>query len=315
MADDYMKKLMAELTPPIPGLKLPDKRKAEGSGAGTVSDGEDDDDITDDALDEAEHSETMEDEDDEDLGVFDEAQYAPRIAGYEFKSRELYVDPPGIAIKGYYRRRWNAADPGAPWERIGHSRGANALELRRLLYCAEQRDARARQKDERRALIESLFGAGSVPLVESLIAAGRSEAASAVTLTPRQEAFCRHYLTEPSGTRAAIMAGYAESGAGQEAHRLLKNADILQKISSLRRAHAISYALDRDTMLDKLEAFFEDAMRGQSYSAALRALLAQAELSGIMNRRHKATERAEARAHAAVEANGTGASQPPERER
>ena len=52
-------------------------------------------------------------------------------------------------------------------------------------------------------------------------------------------------------------------------------------------------------MLDKLEAFFDDAMKGQSFSAALRALLAQAELSGLLTRRHKATQRAEARARTA----------------
>jgi hypothetical protein len=75
----------------------------------------------------------------------------------------------------------------------------------------------------------------------------------------------------------------------------------LQKISALRRAHALSYTLDRDTMLDKLEAFFEEAMKGESYSAALRALLAQAELGGLLNRRHKAAERAEARARAGAE--------------
>src|SRR5688572_18753139 len=153
------------------------------------------------------------------------------------------------------------------------------------MRCAELRDARAEDHRRRRALIESMFGPGSMPLVESLIAIGRAEQPEPDPLSPRREAFCRHYLTEPSGTRAAIMAGYAESGADVQASRLLGNARVLQKISALRRAHALSYALDRDTMLDKLEAFFDDAMKGQSFSAALRALLARAELSGLLTRR------------------------------
>src|SRR5688572_18848215 len=99
------------------------------------------------------------------------------------------------------------------------------------MRCAELRDARAEDHRRRRALIESMFGPGSMPLVESLIATGRAEQPEPDPLSPRREAFCRHYLTEPSGTRAAIMAGYAESGADVQASRLLGNARVLQKIS------------------------------------------------------------------------------------
>ena len=182
------------------------------------------------------------------------------------------------------------------------------------MYCAEKRDERAKRARDaanaaakRRAALEELFSPGAQPVLDSLIASGdaaQPTESGSSGLTARQEAFCRHFLTEPSGTRAAIMAGYAASGARVEAHRLLTNANILRKISLLRRQRALSYALDRDTMLDKLEWVFDEAMESKSHSAALRALLAQAELSGLLNRRHKATERAEARARAQAAAEG-----------
>jgi phage terminase small subunit len=234
----------------------------------------------------------------DELGAFAEKDYAERIAGWAFKTLEFNVGPNDLEIKAFYRRPLDK--PGARWERIGHSRGANALDLKRLVYCAKLRDERAARKAdladataERRRRIDGLFGPGASEILDSL-----SAPSDAAPLTSRQEAFCRHYLSEPSGTRAAIKAGYAESGADVQASRLLGNARVLQKISALRRERALSYALDRDTMLDKLELVFDEAMRAESHSAALRALLAQAELSGLMNRRHKAAEHAEARARA-----------------
>lgn len=45
-------------------------------------------------------------------------------------------------------------------------------------------------------------------------------------LTDRQQAFVDHYVVCLNGAEAARRAGYAASGARQEAHRLLTNADI-----------------------------------------------------------------------------------------
>lgn len=306
---DEMRKIIDSIVPPTPVFgEDEDEDGDERAGASravappaTRATCRDDDpaEITEEALDDAERDGDPDDEDDAtgNLGVFAESDYAGRIEGWEFKSALLYVNDSELEV---FFRRPRDSDGTVKWERIGHARSPDALELRRLLYCAEQRDARAEERSRRKELIESVFGAGSVPLIESMIARHGGDLPPP-TLTPRQEAFCRHYLTEPSGTRAAIKAGFAESGAKVQAHRLLTNANVLQKISVLRRAHALSYELDRDSMLDKLEAFIEEAMEGKSYSAALRALLAQAELGGLLNRRHKATERAEARARAAAE--------------
>jgi hypothetical protein len=304
--NDPMKDIINRIVPPTPMFGEDEDEEAD-SGRPPLARraGPDDDaeasEISAEALDEAERNSEPDDDDNDDarnLGDFDEQDYAGRIEGWAFKSLLLFVGDEELEV--FYRRPRDA--PGTVrWERIGHARSPDALDLRRLLYCAQQRDALEEEQDRREDLIESVFGAGSVPLIESLISRNGGDTAPGTPLTPRQEAFCRHYLTEPSGTRAAIVAGYAESGAKVQAHRLLTNANVLQKISALRRAHALSYTLDRDTMLDKLEAFFEEAMKGESYSAALRALLAQAEIGGLLNRRHKAAERAEARARAGAE--------------
>lgn len=45
-------------------------------------------------------------------------------------------------------------------------------------------------------------------------------------LTDKQRAFVLEYVKDWNATQAAIRAGYAESGAGVEGHRLLKNANI-----------------------------------------------------------------------------------------
>jgi len=50
------------------------------------------------------------------------------------------------------------------------------------------------------------------------------------TLTEKQRRFVEEYMTDGNATQAAIRAGYAESGARQEGHRLLTNADVRQAI-------------------------------------------------------------------------------------
>ena len=54
-------------------------------------------------------------------------------------------------------------------------------------------------------------------------------------LTPKQERFVVEYMIDLNGTQAAIRAGYAKRGAGEEAYRLLKNAQIAQAIADALR--------------------------------------------------------------------------------
>jgi hypothetical protein len=72
-------------------------------------------------------------------------------------------------------------------------------------------------------------------------------------LTERQEAFIAHYLsgdTRFNATRAAIAAGYAESGARQEGHRLLENEKVRGRIDEYLRAGSLT----KEEILAELKA-------------------------------------------------------------
>lgn len=66
--------------------------------------------------------------------------------------------------------------------------------------------------------------------------------------TERQQAFIAHYLDCLNGAEAARRAGYAESGARQEAHRLLTHADIRAAID----AGLAERGMSRDEVLARI---------------------------------------------------------------
>jgi len=103
-------------------------------------------------------------------------------------------------------------------------------------------------------------------------------------LTPRQEAFCLHYAAQPVGTRAAVLAGYSEDNAAPYGSRLLKNPLVLDRIARLRAEQYIQYVVERDTVHDKIEAVFFEALGERNHAAAVSALRLQATLAGIMPR-------------------------------
>ena len=100
-------------------------------------------------------------------------------------------------------------------------------------------------------------------------------------LTPRQEEFCRHYAAQPVATRAAALAGYAKDNAANQGHRLLKNPFVLDRVAELRAASGVAYVVQRDTMHDKLEAVFFEALSERNHAAAVAALRLQASLAGM----------------------------------
>lgn len=53
-------------------------------------------------------------------------------------------------------------------------------------------------------------------------------------LSDRHEEFCREYLADFNGTRAAIQAGFAKKAAAQQASRLLTNAKITEYLKLLQ---------------------------------------------------------------------------------
>lgn len=101
-------------------------------------------------------------------------------------------------------------------------------------------------------------------------------------LTPRQELFCTHYAAQPVGTRAAILAGFSEENAAAYGSRLLRNPLVLDRIARLRAAEKIEYVVERDTVHDKLEAVFFEALGERNHAAAVAALRLQAGLAGLL---------------------------------
>ncbi len=100
-------------------------------------------------------------------------------------------------------------------------------------------------------------------------------------LLPRQEAFCRNYVVQPVATRAAVLAGYAARSAHNQGHRLLRCAEILERIEALRAERKLTYVLERDTMIDKLDGVFLDAFECGKHAPAIAAIRLQVELQGL----------------------------------
>lgn len=68
-------------------------------------------------------------------------------------------------------------------------------------------------------------------------------------LTAKQERFCREYLIDRNGTRAAIRAGYGEAGAGVAACRMLKKPNVLARVRELQTEEADRLSLSADAVL------------------------------------------------------------------
>ena len=58
------------------------------------------------------------------------------------------------------------------------------------------------------------------------------------TLTPRRLEFARQYVATLNGSLSARRAGYAVKSAGAEAHRLLKDADVIAEVGRIRASLA-----------------------------------------------------------------------------
>jgi len=100
-------------------------------------------------------------------------------------------------------------------------------------------------------------------------------------LTERQLAFCELYVECPVASRAAASAGYSAKTASQQASRLLKHPLIMRRILELRRKRHLEQAYRRETLMDKLEVVFSEAIERREFYAAIQALTMQARMAGI----------------------------------
>lgn len=71
-------------------------------------------------------------------------------------------------------------------------------------------------------------------------------------MTKKQQRFCEEYLTDLNATQAALRAGYAESGAGQEGFRLLKKAEIRAAIQDLMNDRSKATKITAERVLHEL---------------------------------------------------------------
>jgi len=77
------------------------------------------------------------------------------------------------------------------------------------------------------------------------------------SLNKRQRAFVDAYLEEPNNTRAALRAGYAESAAHVQGHRLITNDKVAAAIQREMDARAKRAQLTADYVLQGIKATTE----------------------------------------------------------
>jgi len=75
-------------------------------------------------------------------------------------------------------------------------------------------------------------------------------------LTPKQEAFCKYYMTNGfNATKAAEAAGYSEDTAYSQGARLLKDVDIDDRLNELK-----SKRTKKDKSLEDIREFWANMM-------------------------------------------------------
>jgi len=72
-----------------------------------------------------------------------------------------------------------------------------------------------------------------------------------MSLTPKQRRFVNEYCVDENATQAYIRAGYAQEGAGQSAHKLLKSAEIAQAIKERMEEVAVAASITPEMVLSQ----------------------------------------------------------------
>ena len=75
------------------------------------------------------------------------------------------------------------------------------------------------------------------------------------------ERFCREYIIDHNGTKAAIRAGYAEPSAAQQASRLLKKPIIRERIEDLEKDICESLGLKAAWVVQRLMTVVDRSMQ------------------------------------------------------
>ena len=111
--------------------------------------------------------------------------------------------------------------------------------------------------------------------------AGTAPDTAAPALTPKQEAFARHYAASGNGAAAARAAGYAPDGAKQAAHELLQHPGVAARVAVLEDAHGRTLRGEVAVVLDRLDAAVDMALQAGDYRALLDITRLQAQVAAL----------------------------------
>lgn len=82
-----------------------------------------------------------------------------------------------------------------------------------------------------------------------------------MSLTDKQEMFCREYLVDLNATQAAIRAGYSHKTACEQGARLLANVKVQQRIAELKAERNERVKIDADYVLRQAVKLHERCMQ------------------------------------------------------
>ena len=99
-------------------------------------------------------------------------------------------------------------------------------------------------------------------------------------LTLRQERFCQSFVLCPNASYAARDAGYESKWAHKQGSRLMMTRRIRARIREIQVDMARDHGLGRDALIGKLEVVYRRAVEDHHFTAAVRAVEAQARLGG-----------------------------------
>ena len=103
-----------------------------------------------------------------------------------------------------------------------------------------------------------------------------------LSLPPRQAHFVEAYCMGHNATKAAMAAGYSIKTAHVQGSKMLRNVKILSKIEDRLQDHRERCSMTVDTLTAELEEARTMAMITNKPAAAVRAIMAMAQLHRIV---------------------------------
>ena len=110
-----------------------------------------------------------------------------------------------------------------------------------------------------------------------------------LSLSSRQEAFCRHYTASGNAADAARRAGYAARSARQTGSALLERPWIVERVRRIRMSWRRTGRDEAQIALARLEQAWDAAVASGSAYMMVRIIRFQAEIAGLTQPANRAT--------------------------